>query len=153
MSVEAMSAVFCAPVGSMTQNERMVLTVFANYANQQTCVAWPSFDTVAGKAATTVRSVQRAVKSLETKGFLTRIAEANCGRKTAQFRIEITALDPRHRVTPDTESPVTNEALTPDTVSLTPDTVSPKPRITNITPKPSKRGCAQANEDLGVLDR
>lgn len=72
MSVEAIHWAKETPGLSML--EGAVLNALAVHADRQTGEAWPSQSRIAEICRCTVRSVQRAMKSLEAKGLLTRVS-------------------------------------------------------------------------------
>lgn len=97
--------------------EKMVLLCLCDFASDGGGNCWPSVNTMAARCSTSGRTVQRAIRSLETRGIL----DTNQRMGTSStYRITL-----RQPVTPDKMSPLTN-------TTQTPDTVSPKPlRTTN----------------------
>jgi hypothetical protein len=67
MSIRLMSEVWRTKLPTV---EKMVLLVIADHANDEGTEAWPSQATIANKASVSVRTVQRAVNSLVSGGFL-----------------------------------------------------------------------------------
>lgn len=67
MSIRLMSEVWRTKLPTI---EKMVLLVIADHANDEGTEAWPSQATIAAKASISVRTVQRAVNSLVSSGFL-----------------------------------------------------------------------------------
>jgi hypothetical protein len=115
---------------TMPPAEKLVFLALADAANDEG-LCWPSIATVARKSGLSERSVQRAIRDFQSRKWLRR--EEVIGKGCKYY------LTPRHSVTPDTVSPVTNETPTPDTVS-------PKPSRTIIPSeaKASSGECAPA---------
>ena len=95
MSIRLMSEVWRTKLPTV---EKMVLLVIADHANDEGTEAWPSQATIATKASISVRTVQRAVNSLVSSGFL-RLEKhaggsANCreDRRPHRYTMIISAL-------------------------------------------------------------
>lgn len=114
MSIKLMAAAWETDLPS---TEKMVLLCLCNFASDDGGNCWPSVAKLADLCSTSERTVQRAIRSLETRGIL----DTNQRLGTSsQYRI-----NPRQIVTPVKMTP-------PTQCHLTPDTVSPKPsRTTN----------------------
>lgn len=100
--------------------EKMVLLCLCNFAGDEGGNCWPSVATLATMCSTSERTVQRAIRSLESRGILDTNHRLGTSSK---YRI-----NPRQIVTPDKVSP-------PTQCHLTPDTVSPKPSRTTSNKK------------------
>lgn len=114
MSIKLMSVAWDLDIPA---TEKMVLLCLCDFASDGGGNCWPSVNTMAARCSTSGRTVQRAIRSLETRGIL----DTNQRMGTSStYRINL-----RQSVTPDKMSPLTN-------TTQTPDTVSPKPsRTTN----------------------
>ena len=97
---------------SFPPTDKLVLLALADCANDEG-LAWPSIATLARKTGCSERTVQRSLRAAEVAGLVRRKEVIGKGCKYI--------ITPRHSVTPDKVSPVTN-------ASITPDTVSPHPR-------------------------
>lgn len=104
-----MSAIWELP---MLPTDKLVMLALADCANDEGW-CWPSIATIARKSGVCERSVQRAIRKAENVGLIEQRVET-LGRG-CKYRI-----DPRHTVTPGTQSPVTESHRTPDTVSPDP---------------------------------
>jgi hypothetical protein len=105
MSIRVMSAVWEL---HLPPSEKLVLLALADWSDDQgRC--WPSIAQVSAKSGVSGRTVQRMLREAEKSGLIKR-TEIN--GKGCEYR-----LTPRHSVTPDKVSPVTNDAKTPDMVS------------------------------------
>lgn len=69
MSIKLMSAVWDI---ELAPGEKLVLLALADQANDDGRQCWPSVETIAHRSGQGVRTVRRALESLETKGHLTR---------------------------------------------------------------------------------
>ena len=67
MSIRIMSEVWLT---KLPLTEKMVLLVIADHASDDGTEAWPSQVTIGNKASISVRTVQRSVNSLVTKGYI-----------------------------------------------------------------------------------
>lgn len=67
MSIRIMAEVWRTELPTI---EKMVLLVIADHASDDGTEAWPSQATIAAKASISVRTVQRSVNSLVSKGYL-----------------------------------------------------------------------------------
>ena len=67
MSIRVMSEVWLT---KLPLTEKMVLLVIADHASDDGTEAWPSQATIAKKASVSIRTVQRSVNSLVTKGYI-----------------------------------------------------------------------------------
>lgn len=67
MSIRVMSEVWLT---KLPLTEKMVLLVIADHASDDGTEAWPSQATIAKKASVSIRTVQRSINSLVTKGYL-----------------------------------------------------------------------------------
>lgn len=67
MSIRIMAEVWRT---SLPTIEKMVLLIIADHASDDGSEAWPSQATIAAKASISIRTVQRSVNSLVTKGYL-----------------------------------------------------------------------------------
>jgi hypothetical protein len=121
MSIKIMSALWEM---DFPPTEKLVFLALADCANDEG-LAWPSIATIARKTGVSDRSVQRAIRMGETRGLIVR--EEVKGKGCRYW------ISPRHSVTPDTVSRVTN-------ATKTPDTMSPHPRhsVTQTIREPSK---------------
>lgn len=106
MSVKMMSIIWEM---DLPPTDKLVLLAVADWARDDGSYCWPSISTIAKKSGVSERTVQRTLRAAEQAGHLTRIEDRGKGCRYL--------LHPRHSVTPDTVSPVTNETPTPDTVS------------------------------------
>ena len=99
--------------------EKMVLLCLCDFANDDG-KCWPAVGTIATKCSKGERTVQKALASLESMGFLTR--KEACGTSTRYY------LNPRKICTPAENAP-------PQVLTQTPAKVAPKPsRTTNDFP-------------------
>lgn len=108
MSIRIMSDIWEMP---FPPTDKLVFLALADCANDEG-LAWPSIATIARKSGVSERTVQRSIRSGEKAGLIRR--EEVFGKGCKYY------FTPRHCVTPDKVSRVTNEALTPDTVSPKP---------------------------------
>lgn len=108
MSIRIMSDIWEMP---FPPTDKLVFLALADCANDEG-LAWPSIATIARKSGVSERTVQRSIRAGEKAGLIRR--EEVLGRGCKYY------FTPRHSVTPDKVSRVTNEALTPDTVSPKP---------------------------------
>ena len=127
MSVEAIH--WAKDISGLSMLEGAVLNALAVHADRRTGEAWPSQSRIAEICRCTVRSVQRAIKSLEAKGLLTRSSRyRDDGGRTSDLitlacvKMAGVASDPpRHSVVspPDRMSPPPRHSVAypPDTVS------------------------------------
>ncbi len=141
-----------AAIGA-SPTEKHVLLVLALRADTATMRCTPGIARLATDTGLNERSVTRAIAALEAAGHIDR--EERPGRGvvyTVHPRTDpddaaspAADVDPRHKVTPDTESPLTQGLETPDTESpkLPRTTIPPKP------PKGEKRRAARAMIDEG----
>jgi len=124
MSIRLMSEVWRTQLPTV---EKMVLLVIADHANDEGTEAWPSQATIAAKASVSVRTVQRAVNSLVSAGFL-RLEKhaggsANCreDRRPHRYTILLNSLRgdsaPTRKVRGDSEGG-DGATFTPDTGRL-----------------------------------
>jgi hypothetical protein len=124
MSIRLMSEVWRTQLPTV---EKMVLLVIADHANDEGTEAWPSQATIAAKASVSVRTVQRAVNSLVSAGFL-RLEKhaggsANCreDRRPHRYTILLNSLRgdsaPTRKVRGDSEGG-DGATITPDTGRL-----------------------------------
>lgn len=67
MSIRIMAEVWRTELPTI---EKMVLLVIADHASDDGTEAWPSQATIAAKASISIRTVQRSVNSLVSKGYL-----------------------------------------------------------------------------------
>ena len=129
MSIRIMSDIWEM---SFPPTDKLVFLALADCANDEG-LAWPSIATIARKSGVSERTVQRSIRVGELAGLIRREEVKGKGCKYH--------FNPRHSVTPDKVSRVTNEAHTPDTVS-------PKPSRTINVDKakalPTKRASAPA---------
>jgi hypothetical protein len=121
MSIRLMSEVWRTKLPTV---EKMVLLVIADHANDEGTEAWPSQATIAIKASISVRTVQRAVNSLVSSGFL-RLEKhaggsANCreDRRPHRYTMILSAL----RGDAATTRTVRGDADNLDGATITPDT-------------------------------
>lgn len=105
MSIRLMTAVWDM---DLPPSEKLVLLALADWADADG-LCWPSISKVAKKSGVSERTVQRTLRDAETAKIIHRVETAGRGCKYT--------FDPRHCVTPDKVSPVTNATPTPDTVS------------------------------------
>lgn len=117
MSIKARSIVEDWTVGGPTL--KLVLTLMADYASDTGENIFPSIESIARRSELHPRSVQRAIKDLVDRGFLT-IVEIRPGQ-TTKYSIPLTLcrgdiVTPRHSDTPTHSHP-------------TPDTPSPNPSL------------------------
>ncbi len=88
MSVQAMTAVF--EMRGLAVTERLVLLGFANYADKSGRNSYPSVPTVADDCEVDERTVRRALRRLEARGFIERDGmddRAVGGRRAVRYRI------------------------------------------------------------------
>lgn len=105
MSIALMTEVWRLDLPSV---DKLVMLALADWANDDG-KCWPSIARIAAKSGCSDRTVQRALREAEKNGHLTRDDKPGKGC--------LYTLHPRHSVTPDTASPVTKKAKTPDRVS------------------------------------
>lgn len=96
---------------SFPPTDKLVFLALADCANDEG-LAWPSIATIARKSGVSERTVQRSIRLAEKSGLIRRQEVLGKGCKYW--------FNPRHTVTPDKTSPVTNDAQTPDTLSPKP---------------------------------
>lgn len=99
----------------LSSNEKLVALVISTYMNDHGQGAFPSQETIATKASINVRSVKRAAKSLQEKGWITRRLHGYAGQKWKRHDYEICM--PKRD---DTESPPSDKGG--DTLSKGGDT-------------------------------
>lgn len=132
MSKEYVSFVLGDPYHTQADKSRLlVAVVLAEFTNEQSGVCWPSLETIAKRARTSVRGAQAALRQLQEDGKLN--VEANRGPMGANlYRLTVQAVAP--------PPPATN-GVTPATVRTPPATerhsVSPKPEGTIPTNEPT----------------
>lgn len=109
MSIKLMSAAWDLDIPS---TEKMVLLCLCDFASDEGGNCWPSMATIAGRCSTSERTVQRAIRALETRGILDTSQRLGT---SSRYRIH-----PRQIVRGDKMSGVTKTTKTPDTVSPKP---------------------------------
>lgn len=117
MSIKLMSAAWELDIPS---TEKMVLMCLCDFANDDGDHCWPSISTIARKCSKGERTVQVAIRSLETLGFLTTYMRNGTSNS---FR-----LHPRKICTPAKSAP-------PQKTTETPADSAPKPPRTTINNK------------------
>ena len=129
MSIRLMTYAFDTDLPS---NEKFVLAILCDFANDQGMQCHPSMDTVARKTSLSKRQVQRVIKLLKERRLLTVLKNAHGGAPgaTCHYMIDVAALklcrdDILSPVEPVEETGVTSETAVPllasDTKSKTTD--------------------------------
>jgi hypothetical protein len=106
---------------------------------------WMSVPTMARKARLSERHVRRGLARMVQDGML-EVVSREAG-KSACYRV-LTPADPGHHVTPDSTSPLTGSASTPDIpYPQTPDTVSAYPKEGKNPRDPKRRRGSMSRVD------
>jgi len=140
MSIKLMSLVWDI---SLPPGEKLVLLALADQANDAGTQCWPAVETIARRSGQSVRTVRRALASLEERGHLTRQHREGT---SSQYHVH-----PCHHVTPAIMSPLPPCHPTPAIVSPTPAIVSPKPSITVKEP-PNVKASDDALTPTDIFD-
>ena len=101
MSIHVMSAVWKM---NLPDSEKLIMLALADWSNDDG-QCWPSIAKLAAKSSKSERTVQGALKSLETKGALSRVMKAGKGT--------IYTLHPREDCTPAAAAPPQGTTRTP----------------------------------------
>jgi hypothetical protein len=125
-------------------SEKLVLVYFADRASADGSNIYPALETVARHAAISLRSVQRAIKSLAAKGVVEQVKPADrARRKSAHYRLdlakmrEIVAAGKSEAGKP--AEPATSRQVARHHVVLDRDTTSQNLRNQNDTMSPASR--------------
>jgi hypothetical protein len=76
----------------LPSNEKLVMTIFCDYANDEGKSCYPSKENVARRASMSTRNVQRVTKILEERGLLNATEFTSGGRNTVHYEINTDAL-------------------------------------------------------------
>lgn len=123
MSIKLLSAAWELDLPS---TEKMVLMCLCDFARDDGGNCWPSIGTIARKCSKGKRTVQAAIRRLESAGFLT--ATERSGRSTSYH------LDPRKICTPAETAPPQELQGTPAKSAPTPAKSAPNPLLNRQEP-------------------
>lgn len=154
MSIPALNWVFrgAAP-GLLRGAERHVLTCLADHATDD-MIAWPGVHTIAAETGLSARSVQRALRALESAGYIGVDGPRGGGRASTRYRLIVIHIS---HMGDDTVSPQGRHGVTPGVTQRHPrgDTMSPEPPPTphiSINQPPGARGRAGGGGGGGLDD-
>jgi hypothetical protein len=135
MSVRVMSLVWAM---DLPDSEKIVLLALADCANDEGH-CWPGMATLTRKCSKSDRTIQIAIRSLCTKGHLTRREVPGKGCNYTVHPI-VRLADPRSCCTPEGTSPRNDLGTPPKPVRDTPEAASGKPSKNHQEPSSSARG-------------
>ncbi len=90
MSVQVMNAVFQIDPSAITATERLVLLSLASHGNDRGRNAFPSTGRLARHTSLGRRGIQKALHSLEQKGFIVAVAKAK--RRAVRYALSLKAI-------------------------------------------------------------
>lgn len=83
----------------LSRSEKLVMFIIADHHNPEKGIAWPSVPRIANRAMLTEQHTYRVLRSLENKGFITKVQGG--GRASNQYTFPGLEIDPQQNVTPN----------------------------------------------------
>jgi len=140
MSNRAINWVKTLSEDGLTTHVKFVLFVLADYARDESLLAWPSQGRLAADTLMTDRSVRRALKELESLGYITRFRQyrAGGGRTSDEIHLNVPDDFPDERRSKRQSIPDTDDKHTGLSTQTIPDRESGETSRENPQEKPQE---------------